>query len=148
MKVIYLRNVKGEAKKDDIKEVSDGYALNKLIPQGIAIRATDDAIKQIKQGQALSAEAEMKKDAEIKQLIALISKTGSVTLSGHAHDGKGHLYQAVTAQEICHALKASYDIFITKDMVLDYTKPIKTTGDHVIKIGNKKYSTEYKVIIK
>lgn len=147
MKVIFIKNVKNIGKINDVKEVSDGYAQNFLIPSGSVIRATDEAIAKIKEGQKLSTEAEMKKEGELKQLLATISKTGSVTLTGHAHDGKGHLYQAVTAQEICHAIKASHDIFITKDFILDYTKPIKTVGEHTVTIGTKKHTVSYKTII-
>lgn len=147
MKVIFIKNVKGIGKINDVKEVSDGYAQNFLIPSGSVIRATDDAITKIKEGRKLSTEAEMKKEGELKQLLATIKNTGSVTLTGHAHDSKGHLYQAVTAQEICHAIKAVHDIFITKEMVLDYTKPIKTVGEHTVTIGSKKQTISYSVII-
>jgi len=147
MKVIFIKNVKGIGKINDVKEVSDGYAQNFLIPSGSVIRATDDAIVKIKEGQKLSSEQEMKKDGELKQLLADIAKTKSVTLTGHAHDGKGHLYQAVTAQEICHALKESHNIFITKDFILDYTKPFKAVGEHPVTIGTKKQAISYTVII-
>lgn len=147
MKVIFIKNVKNIGKINDIKEVSDGYAQNFLIPSGSVIRATDEAIAKIKEGQKLSTEAEMKKEGELKQLLATIKNTDSVTLIGHAHDGKGHLYQAVTAQEICHAIKASHDIFITKDMILDYTKPIKIVGEHKVTLGTKKQSIAYTVVI-
>jgi large subunit ribosomal protein L9 len=147
MKVIFIKNVKGIGKINDVKEVSDGYAQNFLIPSGSVIRATDEAIAKIKEGQKVSSEQEMRKEEELKQLLTTIKNTGSATLTGHAHDSKGHLYQAVTAQEICHAIKASHDIFITKDMILDYTKPIKTVGEHIVTIGTKKQSITYQVII-
>ena len=147
MKVIFIKNVKNIGKINDIKEVSDGYAQNFLIPSGSVIRATDEAIAKIKEGQKLSTEAEMKKEDELKQLLAKLSKTQSVTLTGHAHDGKGHLYQAITAQEMCHAIKGAHDIFITKDFIIDYTKPFKTIGEHEVAIGTKKHSITYKIII-
>lgn len=146
MKVIFIKNVKGTAKKDDIKEVSDGYALNKLIPEGVAVRATDEAIANIKKGQELSAESELKKEGELKKLLADLAKTESVTLSGHAH-AKGHLYQGITAQEISHAIKESHNLFIPKDLILDYDKPIKEVGDHVVTIGTKKHAIVYKIKI-
>ncbi len=147
MKVIFIKNVKNIGKINDVKEVSDGYAQNFLIPSGSVVRATDEAILKIKAGQKISSEQEMKKDGELKQLLADIAKTKSVTLSGHAHDGKGHLYQAVTAQEICHAIKESHNIFIAKDLILDYTKSIKAVGDHTVTIGTKKHTLDYKVIL-
>lgn len=147
MKVIFIKNVKNIGKINDIKEVSDGYAQNFLIPSGSVIRATDDAIAKIKEGEKLSTEAEMKKEVDLKNLLKTLAQTNSVALTGHAHDGKGHLYQAVTAQEICHAVKEKHDIFITKDMILDYTKPLKAVGEHAVTIGTKKHNIVYKVLI-
>lgn len=147
MKVIFIKNVKNIGKVNDIKDVADGYALNFLIPSGSVIRATDEAIAKIKEGQKLATEAEMQKERELKNLLATLAKTNSVTLIDHAHDTKGHLYQAITAQEICHAIKNSHDIFITQDMILDYKKPIKAVGEHMITIGTKKHSISYKIII-
>lgn len=147
MKVIFIKNVKNIGKINDIKEVSDGYAQNFLIPSGSVIRATDDAIAKIKEGERLSTEVEMKKEADLKNLLKTLSQTNLVTLTGHAHDGKGHLYQSVTAQEICHAVKEKHGVFITKDMILDYTKPIKIAGEHTITIGTKKNNIAYKVLI-
>jgi large subunit ribosomal protein L9 len=146
MKVIFIKNVKGTAKKDDIKEVSDGYALNKLIPEGVAIRATDEAIANIKKGQQLSAESEMKKELELRKLLADLKKTESITITGRPH-AKNRLYNAVTAQEISHAIQSQHQIFISKDLVLDY-QPIHEVGEHDLTIGTKKQSISYKLIIK
>lgn len=131
---------------NDIKEVADGYAQNFLIPKGVAVRATDEAIANIQQGQQLVAETEQKKERELKQLLAALSQTQSVTLAGHPH-AKGHLYQGITAQEIVHAIKQQHSIFVPKDLVLDYEKPIKETGDHNVTIGTKKHSISYQVKI-
>lgn len=141
MKVIYIKNVKGVAKKDDIKEVSDGYALNKLIPQGLAIRATDAAIAQVQTGKQLSAESQMKHDAEMAALLAKIKSTKSITISDHPH-AKGRLYSSITAQEICHAIKNQHNIFITKDLLINY-EPKREVGEFEIAIGDKKQTISY-----
>ncbi len=120
--------------------------MNKLIPQGIAIRATDEAIANIKKGQQLSAESEMKKDAELKKLLADLKKTESITITGRPH-AKNRLYNAVTAQEISHAIQSQHQIFIPKDMLVDY-EPVHEIGQHSITIGTKKQSINYKLIIK
>lgn len=141
MKVIYLKNVKGEAKKDDIREVSDGFALNKLIPQGLAVRATDAAIAQIQAGKQLSAESEAKKDAEMAALLSKLKSTKSITISDHQH-AKGRLYNAVTAQEISHAIKNQHNIFIPRELLLDYESK-REVGEFEVTIGDKKQSISY-----
>lgn len=145
MKVIFIKNVKGTAKKDDVKEVSDGYALNKLIPEGVAIRATDEAIASIKKGQLLSAESEMKREGELKKLLADLAKTGSVTISGRPHS-KNRLYNAITAQEISHAIQAQHSLFISKELFLGY-EPIHEVGESDVSIGTKQHSIRYKIKI-
>lgn len=147
MKVIFKKNVKGIGKIDEVKEVADGYAQNFLIPSGSAVRATDDLISLIKTKKESESLNEVQKNEELKSLLAALAKTGSVTLSGKPHDGKGHLYQGITAQEICHAIKETRGLFVPKDLILDYEKPIKETGKHEVKIGSKKHSISYSVQI-
>lgn len=145
MKVIYIKNVKGVAKINDIKEVADGFAFNKLIPQGLAIRATDDAIARVREGQQLSAEAEQKKDRELQQLLAKLAATKSITITNHPH-AKGRLYNAVTAQEISHAIQTQHNIFVSKELLRQYV-PIHETGEFKITIGTTKQSVTYLVKI-
>ena len=127
MKVIFTKTVKGKGKQGDVKEVSDGYALNFLIPSGSAIRATTE-----------------KHAAELAELLRNISKTKLVTLSGHAHS-KQTLFQAITAQEIASAIHSQHGIFIPKDLIVDYKNPIKEVGEHDIHIGDKKNHISYTV---
>ncbi len=145
MKVIYIKNVKGVAKINDIKEVADGFALNKLIPQGLAVRATDEAIARVREGQQLSAEAAQKKDKELSELLARLASTKSVTIADHPH-AKGRLYSAVTAQEIAHAIQTQHNVFIPKELMQDY-EPIREAGEFTITIGNRNRSISYTVII-
>ena len=51
MKVIFLKDVKGQGKKNEIKEVSDGYAKNFLINKGYAVMATPTSLKKLNQQQ-------------------------------------------------------------------------------------------------
>lgn len=144
MKVVFLKNVKGVGKIHEIKEVADGYALNFLIPSKSAVRATDDIISKMKKDQQTSAHQEAASAAELSQLLHTISQTKAITLTGHPH-AKGSLYQSITAQEIAHAIHTQHSIFIPKEYVLDYTKPIKEIGSHSIKVGTKQKNISYTV---
>lgn len=146
MKVIFLKNVKGIGKIDEVKEVADGYAENFLIRNGNAIRATPELIKKLeerKSSQTQSAELQLK---ELTELLQKIKKTKQVTISGHAHT-KNVLYQAVTAQEIVRAIHDQHQLFVPKEYVLHYDKPIKESGEHNITLGTKQHSIDYTVLI-
>ena len=145
MKVVFRKNVKGIGKIDEIKEVADGYALNFLIPSGSAIRATDEVIASIATKKADQQKYEVIKDAQLKDLLAHLTQAGGVTIHGHAHS-KNSLYQAITVQEVVHAINEHHHIFVSKDLIIDY-KPIKETGDHTLTIGTKKQSISYTIKI-
>jgi ribosomal protein L9 len=83
----------------------------------------------------------------LKKILSSLAQSKSVIISGHAHDGKGHLYQGITAQEIAHAIHEKHQIFVTKDLIMNYDKPIKTRGDHEITLGTSHHSISYTVKI-
>jgi large subunit ribosomal protein L9 len=145
MKVVFRKNVKGIGKIDEIKEVADGYALNFLIPSGSAVRATDEVIAAIVTKKADQQKYEVIKDAQLQELLNKLSRTGGITIHGHPHS-KNNLYQAITVQEVVHAINEQHRIFVPKDLIIDY-KPIKETGDHTLTIGTKKQSISYTIKI-
>jgi large subunit ribosomal protein L9 len=146
MKVIFKSTVKGVGKIDEVKEVADGYALNFLIPNGKAVRATTELLEQLANKKALNTANESERKAELDSLLSNLKATKRVTIRGHEHS-KNVLYQAVTAQEIAHAIHETHKIFITKDLILNYQKPIKEPGDHMITIGSKENSIQYQVTV-
>jgi large subunit ribosomal protein L9 len=145
MKVVFIKALKGTGKLHDIKEVSDGYAQNFLIPKGYAVRATDNLITTIALDKKYNLENEQQHAQELRTLLETIKKTEKITISDHPH-AKGRLYSAVTAQEICHAFHTQHQIFIQKNTLLDY-EPIHETGEHEITIGDKKQSIIYRVSV-
>ena len=146
MKVLFTKNVRGKGKVGDIKEVPDGYAVNFLIAQGYAVRADGQVVEKFTKEKEKISEIEFAKEKELKETLKKLAATQSIKISGHPHS-RGHLYSAVTAQEICNAIKTQHDIFITKDMIMHYDKPIKEIGGFEIHIGNKKHSITYKIFI-
>lgn len=105
MKVILLNDVPGTGKKNQIINVSDGYARNYLLPRKWAMEATAGAVKEVERRN----EAERQKEEEQRreaQVIADSLKGKTITVSAKAGD-KGRLYGSVTVQEIAGALESS-----------------------------------------
>ena len=130
MKVILQQDVKGQGKKGQMIEVSEGYARNFLLPRKIAIAATADAIKtmNLKEKARKAEEARQKAEAEA---TAEKLKECMVKLTAKAGSG-GRLFGAVTTKEISDGLKAQYGIDIPKQkLVLD--EPIKSFGSYQVK---------------
>jgi len=130
MKVLLIQDVKSLGKKGEIKEVKEGYGRNFLIAKGFAKLATKEVIKEweeeqqrIKEQTALEI-AELKKEKEVLENlnIKIIKKLGN----------NGHLYGAVTKEDIVSALKAQSKIEIDKKQI--DTKNIKSLGEHIVDI--------------
>ena len=130
MKVILQQDVKGQGKKGQLVEVSDGYGRNFLLPRKLAIPATADAINtmNLKEKAKKAEEARQKAEAEA---IAEKLKECQVKLTAKA-GGSGRLFGAVTTKEISDGLKAQFNIDIPKQkLVLE--DPIKSFGNYQVK---------------
>ena len=130
MKVILQQDVKGQGKKGQMVEVSEGYARNFLLPRKLAIVATTDAINtmNLKEKARKAEEARQKAEA---QATAEKLKELQVKLTAKAGNG-GKLFGAVTTKEISDGLKKQFNIDIPKQkLVLD--EPIKSFGTYQVK---------------
>ncbi len=131
MKVIFNVDVRGQGKKGELKEVSDGYARNYLLPRGLAAEATADNINTMKLREKAKA-AQIA--AEKAQAQEYAKKLGAVQVTIRAKAGKnGKLFGAVTSQEISEALKAQFDMDIEKNKIVQ-NEPIKTFGSYSLKV--------------
>ena len=125
MKVIFLQDVKGSGKKDQILEVSDGYARNFLFPRKLAREATSEALNAIQTAKAAEKHRDDKKKAEAE---AKARELKGKVVSVNAKGGEGgRLYGSITAQEIVDALKAQHGIDIDKRKI-ELDEPVKTAG--------------------
>lgn len=125
MKVVLLKDVKNVGKRDEILNVSDGYARNFLFPQKLAAEATPGALKEISRKRAAqdAREAEARAEAEAK---AVMLKNKVVTLNVKCGE-KGRLYGSVTAAEVAEALEKQHGIKVDRRK-LDIGDPIRETG--------------------
>jgi len=130
MKVILQQDVKGQGKKGQLVEVSEGYARNFLLPRKLAIAATTDAINTMNLKEKARRAEEARQKAEAEATVEKL-KECQVKLTAKAGNG-GRLFGAVTTKEISEGLKAQYGIDIPKQkLVLE--DPIKAFGSYQIK---------------
>jgi large subunit ribosomal protein L9 len=112
MKVIFLKDVKGKGKKGEVKNVADGYAHNFLLKQGLAVEASNAAMKSLEaqknKEQVLAAE-ELQQAKDLKEALEKIS----VELHAKAGDG-GRLFGSITTKQVAEELQKKHNIKIDK----------------------------------
>lgn len=124
MKVIFLKDVKGQGKKGEVKEVSDGYGRNFLIAKGLAREATSGNVKEI---EAIKKSEQKRKEDELKKAKELANTLEEMTLTIKSKAGEnGRLFGAVTSKQIADELKRSKIIIDKRKIILD--DPIRTLG--------------------
>ena len=130
MKVILQQDVKGQGKKGQLVDVSDGYARNFLLPKKLAVIATAENLNTMKQQEKARKAQQAAEKAEAE---ALSKKLESLTVKVAAKAGEGgRLFGAVTAKEISECLAQQHGLNIAKTkLVLD--EPIKACGGYKIK---------------
>lgn len=137
MKVILLRDVVGVGQKGTIKEVSDGFAMNRLLPQKLAEMATQEKLKALKADEKARAESAKAQEAEWGKLAATL-KEAKITVRADANE-QGHLYQQIAISTIVERIKKEVGVTVSPDSIV-LTSPIKSVGkaEIEIKIGTKK----------
>ena len=130
MKVILLQDVKGQGKKGQLIDVSDGYARNFLLPKKLAQEATADNINTMKMNDKALQE---KRQKEREEALALSKVLKEMTLIVMAKGGgAGRLFGSVTNAEIAEALEKNHKIKLDKrKIVLD--DPIKNVGTYTVR---------------
>ncbi len=145
MQVILTQDVKGQGKKGQMVNVSDGYARNYLLPRGLAQEATKENINIMK-GKAESLEYKIKTEKEAAQKIVDTLKEIEVVLSAKC-GANGKLFGSITSKDVSEALKMQHHIKLDKKkFVMD---DIKTLGTAEVEI--KVYtgiSGKLKVVVK
>ena len=131
MKIILLKDVKGIGKKDDIKEVSDGYARNFLLPRGLAILATKQTMKRSENKKAIEAEKAEKDLRETQKIVSSIDGF-EVTIERKVRS-EGKIYGSVGPSHISQALKkAGFNI---KKTQIELENQIKEIGEWPAKVS-------------
>jgi large subunit ribosomal protein L9 len=130
MKVILLRDVARLGKRYSVVEVPDGFALNKLIPQGMAQPATPENLKRV-QARAKEVAEHAAHDAEVlKRSLAALSTTPlSLTAAANA---QGSLFKAFKAEDVSAAATAAGHPVPTEAIIVK--EPLKSVGTHTLDV--------------
>ncbi len=126
MKVIFLKDVKGTARRGEIREVSDGYAKNFLLPKGIAEPATGKAIGEINRAN----EAVQKEIDGFKEKIKRLEESGELEFKLKTGK-KGEIYGSVTREDVERELKKKGFAHVEARLA----KPIREAGRHEVEVS-------------
>ena len=144
MKVILLKDVRGVGSKNEVKMVSDGYAMNYLFPHKLAEVATHQKVSEL---EALRAahEGELRVQEELLAATVRSAENARVEIPVRATE-KGGLFKSIGSAEIIRALKEQKGIEVPEATV-DLEHPIKTVGEHAILLQNKSAKAQITVVI-
>ena len=144
MKVILLKDVPKIGVRNEIKDVSDGYAGNYLLPRGLAEKATDKKIEKLKiKTKKIEDEREVALNLLHKNMKSLSKVT--VSLSAKAND-HGHLYEGIDIKEILEALKEQAHIELPEESI-ELPHPIKEVGEYIVEVKTEGEKGSFKVVI-
>lgn len=137
MKVILLKDVAKIGRKYDIKDVSEGYALNMLIPRGLAQVATPQAIKKVEEMKSRDlTEKKIQGELLLKSLKEIDNL--KINLKEKANE-KGHLFAGITKERLLEEILKITRLHIDPESI-KLQKPIKETGEHkvLVEVMDKK----------
>ena len=130
MKVILQQDVKGQGKKGQMVEVSDGYGRNFLLPRKLAVEATAENVNTMKMQDKAKA-ARLAEEKAQAQALAERLKGVQVKIKARAGQG-GKLFGSITSKEISEELKKQFDMDVNKSKIV-LSDPIKSFGAFEVK---------------
>lgn len=130
MKVLLLKDVYKLGRAGDVKKVADGYGRNYLLPHGMAVLATPEALKQ---AEYIRTKATEQRAIVNKEMSAIALKLAGLLLTFPARASEtGKLYGSITTQMIAESIQKKTGVEINRRQV--DTQPIRTLGEHEVHI--------------
>lgn len=130
MKVIFLKDLRGQGKKGEIKEVKDGYAMNFLIKNGYAVQATETSLKRLEEENKKREQIELQELVKAKNLKEQLEKI-KLTFPVKTGDNM-KVFGSVSPKQIANELK-KYGFDIDKKKII-LQNPLATLGSHIVAI--------------
>ena|SRR3989344_400891 len=146
MKVILLQNIKGFGQIGDVKNTSDGYAKNFLLPRKMAKAATDGSMKEIG---SLKAKRTIMVEAEKKGALEAVEKLKDLVIEFTRKATKtGKLFAGIGKDDIVVEIKKASGVQLQEEMI-GHEEPIKHIGEHLVDLNlSLEVKAQIKIIIK
>lgn len=146
MKVVLLADVKGQGKKGELVNVSDGYARNFLFPKKLAVQAGTTEVKELNEKKK-SQEIKEQKEYEAAVELGKKMEEMNVTLYSKAGDG-GRLFGSITSKDVAAQIKKEHGIEVDKRKVM-LDEPIRTLGSRFVEVKiHQKVVTKIRVDVR
>lgn len=146
MKVVLFEDVKSLGKKDDIVEVSDGYARNFIFKKKLGAEATPKALNDLKLKKQNDEKVAAEKLADAKEFAAKLAELSVEVKIRAGQDGRA--FGAVSTKEIATAAKEQLDVEIDKHKLV-LKEPIKALGTYQVPVKlHPQVTAELKVVVK
>jgi large subunit ribosomal protein L9 len=145
MKIILLKDVAGVGRRYEAKNVSDGYALNFLIPKKLAEVATPAALGRAERMKREEGALRREHEDLLLQNLAALGEA-RVEVQGKANE-KGHLFASIHAEAIVRELKKQTGIDVLPEFLV-IEKPVKEVGEHTIPVKVQDKVAHLKVVVK
>ncbi|MCS7010091.1 MAG: 50S ribosomal protein L9 [Anaerolineales bacterium] len=130
MKVLLIKDVYKLGRAGDVKKVADGYGRNYLIPQGLAVLATEGALKQ---AERIRQKAATSRALLNQEMSAIAEALGKLRLTFSARAGEtGKLYGSITSQDIVNQIERKTGFKIRRQQV--DMQPLRTLGEHTVRV--------------
>ena len=145
MKVIMQRDVGGVGQRGAVVDVSDGYALNHLIPNGLAVQATPDKLATLK---SQESEIASKRAAQEREHADLSRRIEGITLEVAARaNAQGHLYNQLSAALVQKELEKRVGVSMPPQTVV-FDKSIREVGEWQARANLGVYAPQFKVVVR
>lgn len=144
MRVIFLQDVPRVGRKHEVKEISDGYAVNFLFPRKFAVSATPRALAELeRRKKEIVVEREVQEDLLMRNLEEIKGKVVHIKAKT---DDKGHLFSGIHKKEIVEAMRAEHHADLAEEFIA-LEKPLKETGEFDIPIEVKNKKSSFKLVV-
>lgn len=145
MNVVFLKDVPKYGRRNEVKQVSDGYALNYLIPQKLAVMATTEMLAQIETEKTKEQAQKKEEEQAYIDIVRMVQKT-PVVITASVNE-KGHLFKTIHEKEVAAAIVTQTGKSLPVEL-LSFDHPVKEAGDHrmTATIGGEAYVFKINVL--